>query len=192
MKEKVLPLLNLIGKDVAMNRQNEDRAYQTQAEQVLANPREPDDAARAHLTLGCIHEHEADWPAAIESYRQVLANEPQDPTLRYFGNNNLGYSLIQLSRFDEAEDFCTAAIEVDEYRHNAHKNLGLVYQGQGRWLDAALSFLTAYELNTRDPRAWHHLEQLLSARPDLLRGSASLRSRVEAVKQNPGGGAFMQ
>jgi tetratricopeptide (TPR) repeat protein len=175
-----------------MNQQNEDQAYKMQAEQLLANPREPDDVARAHLTLGCMHEHEADWPAAIESYRKVLANEPRDPTVQYFGNNNLGYSLIQLGRFDEAEDFCTAAIEVEERRHNAHKNLGLVYQGQGRWLDAALSFLTAYELDSRDPRALHHLEQLISARPDLLHGSASLRSRVAAVKQNRGGGAFMQ
>lgn len=177
-----------------MNQQNEDQAYQKQAEELLAHPGSPEDAARAHLTLGCIHEHDADWPAAIESYRQVLANDPQDPTVQYYGNNNLGYSLIQLGRFDEAEGYCLAAIEVDEHRHNAHKNLGLVRQGQGRWLDAALSFLTAYELNSHDPRAWHHLEQLLSAHPDLLPGSSSLRAGVGAMKKSRAGGgsAFMQ
>ncbi len=175
-------------------RQNEDQAYRSPAEEMLADPARPDDVARAHLTLGCIHEHEADWEAAIASYRLVLAKEPQDPTLQYYGNNNLGYSLIQLGRFDEAEAHCLAAIEVDGERHNAHKNLGLVYQGQRRWLDAALSFLTAYELNSRDPRAWHHLEQLLSSRPDLLRESASLREGVAAAKKirGDGGGAFMQ
>jgi tetratricopeptide (TPR) repeat protein len=175
-----------------LNQENDNQRHRKQAEELLARSCQPDDAARAHLTLGCVHEHESNWEAAIASYRQVLANEPQDPTVQYFGNNNLAYSLIQLGRFDEAEDFCTAAIEVEERRHNAHKNLGLVYQGQGRWLDAALSFLTAYEFNSRDPRALHQLEQLLSARPDLLHSSASLRARVAAVKQNDGGGAFMQ
>lgn len=163
-----------------MNEKDKDEALRKQAEELLARPCRPDDAARAHLTLGCVHEHEADWEAAIASYRQVLANDPQDPVVQYFGNNNLGYSLIQLGRFDEAEDYCLAAIDVDVHRHNAHKNLGLVYQGQGRWLDAALSFLLAYELNPRDPRAWHHLEQALASRPALLRQSDSLRSGVEA------------
>lgn len=73
-----------------MNRQNEDQAHRQAAELALAVPCRPDDAARAHLTLGCVHEHEADWEAAIASYRQVLACDPKDPTLSYFGNNNLG------------------------------------------------------------------------------------------------------
>ena len=166
-----------------MNRKNEDQEYQKQAEQLLAGPCEPDDAARAHLTLGCIHEHDADWAAAIESYRQVLAAEPQDPMLQYFGNNNLGYSLIQLGRFDEAEDYCVAAIAIDADRHNAHKNLGLVSQGQGRWADAAFSFATAYRRNPLDPRAWRHLEQLLSARPNLLGEHEALRREVEALRR---------
>ena len=167
----------------AMNRQNEDQARQKQAEDVRARPGSPDDAAREHLTMGCLHEQEADWAAAIESYRQVLANEPQDPMLQYFGNNNLGYSLIQLSRFDEAEDYCVAAIEVDEQRHNAHKNLGLVYQGQGRWLDAAFCFAAAYQRNPRDPRAWRHLEQLLQAQPTLLGQHESLRREVADLRR---------
>jgi hypothetical protein len=83
----------------------------------------------------------------------------------------------------KAEDYCLAAIDVEGHRHNPHKNLGLVYQGQGRWLDAALSFLTAYELNPRDPRAWHHLEQVLAARPALLKQSESLRAGVEAMQK---------
>ncbi len=165
-----------------MNQENDDQRHRKQAEELLARPCPPDDAARAHLTLGCVHEHELDWEAAIASYRQVLANDPQDPAVKYFGNNNLGYSLIQLGRFDEAEDYCLAAVYVDVHRHNAHKNLGLVYQGQGRWLDAAFSFATAYRRNPRDPRAWRHLEQLLSVRPNLGEHEA-LRREVEALRR---------
>ncbi len=171
-----------------MNRRNEDEAYRKQAEQLLAHPERPDDVARAHLTLGVIHEHEMDWAAAVESYRKVVALNPQDPHQRYFGNNNLAYSLISLGRFDEAEAYCRAAIEVDGERHNAHKNLGLVYQGQGRWLDAALSFMTAYELNPRDARAWHHLQLLLGSKPELLAKSERLRDRVATMQQEIGGG----
>ena len=177
-----------------MNQENDNQRHRQQAEELLARSCQPDDAARAHLTLGCVHEHELDWEAAIASYRQVLANDPQDPTVKYFGNNNLGYSLIQMGRFDEAEDYCLAAVDVEGHRHNAHKNLGLVYQGQGRWLDAALSFLTAYELNPRDPRAWHHLEQVLAARPILLKQSESLRAGVDAMQKAivEGGCSVMQ
>jgi tetratricopeptide (TPR) repeat protein len=173
-----------------MNEQDKDEALRKQAEELLARPCGLDDAARAHLTLGCVHEHDADWEDAIASYRQVLVNDLQDPVVQYFGNNNLGYSLIQLGRFDQAEDYCLAAIDVDVHRHNAHKNLGLVYQGQGRWLDAALSFLTAYQLTPQDPRAWHHLEQILAARPALLTQSEALRSGVDAIKQAMATGGF--
>lgn len=172
-----------------MNSQaDEDRAYREQAEQLLAHPCSRDDAARAHLTLGCIHEHEAEWTAAVESYRQVLACEPSDRTVQYFGNNNLGYSLIQLGRFDEAEDYCAAAIAIDERRHNAHKNLGLVCQGQGRWADAAMCFAAAYRRNPLDPRAWSHLEQLLDAHPNLLSRDESLRREVDALRRMIEGG----
>jgi tetratricopeptide (TPR) repeat protein len=153
-----------------------------QAEQCPTNLQDPDDRARACLTLGCLSEQEQDWASAIAHYRDSLATDPRDPTIRYFGHNNLGYALIQLKRFDEAEDYCTAAIEIDPERHNAHKNLGLVYDGQGRWLDAAFSFATAYRLNPRDPRAWRHLEQLLAARPQLLDQSAELRGEVDALR----------
>ena len=95
--------------------------------------------------------------------------------MKYFGNNNLGYSLIQLGRFDEAEDYCLAAIEVNGHRHNAHKNLGLARAGQGRWLDAALSLTEAARLCPEDPRAWLHLQKLLAERPALLDQSAQLR-----------------
>jgi Flp pilus assembly protein TadD len=105
----------------------------------------------------------------------VLACDPEDPAVKYFGNNNLGYSLIQLGRFDEAEDYCLAAIEVNGHRHNAHKNLGLARAGQGRWLDAALSLTEAARLCPEDPRAWLHLQKLLAERPALLDQSAQLR-----------------
>jgi tetratricopeptide (TPR) repeat protein len=166
-----------------MTQQIGDTEHRHEAEQLLANPQGPDDQARAYVILGVLSEHEQDWQAAVANYRSALAAVPHHPHTLYFSNNNLGYSLIQLCRFDEAEDYCVAAIEVDEHRHNAHKNLGLVYQGQGRCLDAAFCFAAAYRRNPRDPRAWRHLEQLLQTRPNLLRQHESLRREVDGLRQ---------
>jgi tetratricopeptide (TPR) repeat protein len=164
-------------------RQIEDLEYRRQAEEVLANPQDADDQARAFVTLGCVSEHEEDWEAAIANYQKALAAMPQNASLRYFGNNNLGYSLIQLGRFDEAEGYCVAAIEIVADRHNAHKNLGLVHQGQGRWMAAACSFLKAAWLAPRDQRAFRLLGNLLDAHPELLSQSAELKDGVERFQQ---------
>jgi len=162
--------------------QIKDQKYRMQAEKLLANPEKPDDRARAYLTLGCICEHESNWEAAITNYSRALAANPQDISLRYFCNNNLGYSLIQLGRFDEAEKYCETAIEVDDEKHNAHKNLGLARQGQGRWIDAAFCFARASRLSPSDPRSWWHLEGLLKTQPQLLSQSAELRRKVEWLR----------
>ena len=172
--------------------QLDDTDQRREAERLLANPQGPDDRARAYVILGVLSEREQDWQAAVANYSRALAAVPHHPHTLYFSNNNLGYSLIQQSRFDEAEDYCVAAIEVDEQRHNAHKNLGLVYQGQGRWLDAAFCFAMAYRRNPRDPRAWHHLEQLLQTRPNLLRQHEDLSQEIDGLRQmiETGGCAF--
>jgi len=163
--------------------QSDDHEPRQRAEQILANPKTRDDEAYAYITLGCLCERKEKWEEAIANYARALGCLPEDQGLRYFGNNNFGYSLIQLGRFDEAEEYCEAAIEVDAERHNAHKNLGLSYQGQGRWLDAAFSFARAFRLNPADPRSWRHLEALLTARPQLEFESEELRLEVEQLRE---------
>ena len=138
-------------------------------------------AALACLNEGCRAEKARDWAAALVCYQRLLYLQPQAPPLRYFGHNNLAYVLIQLGRFDEAEHYCLAAIDIEDARHNAHKNLGLALLGQGRWLDGAMSLLDATELAPMDPRAWQHLKQLLAARPGLLLESEVLNRRWQAV-----------
>lgn len=136
--------------------------------------RNPDAQARACVTRGCEHERAQNWEAAIQSYHRAIEADPQDLLVRYFANNNLGYSLNQVGRFDEAEEYCEVAIEINPSQYNAHKNLGLARKGQGRWLDAALSFAEAARLCPGDYRAWLHLQKLLADRPSLLGQSEAL------------------
>ncbi|MBF0355971.1 MAG: hypothetical protein HQL43_12110 [Alphaproteobacteria bacterium] len=139
---------------------------------------EQDESGFELLRLGLQSEGEEAWEKAAGYYRQVLALSPRDVVLRYFGNNNLAYSLIQMNRFAEAEKFCHQAIGIDGRRHNAHKNLGLSYQGQERWLEATFSFAKASQIYPSDTRAWHLLSALLGARPYLLSQSEELRCEL--------------
>lgn len=138
--------------------------------------------ARAWLAKGCEQERNLDWDGAIASYNQALSADSVDPLIRYFANNNLGYSLLQLGRFDEAEEYCEAAIRINPERHNAHKNIGLAREGQGRWLDAALSLTEAVRLYPRDTRAWLHLQKLLTNKPGLLAQSPDLAMAVASLE----------
>jgi tetratricopeptide (TPR) repeat protein len=150
--------------------------------QYLGDEEDHDAQASAFVARGCDHEHAQNWEAAIQSYNHALAADPRDPFIRYFANNNLGYSLIQVGRFDEAEEYCEAAIEINPAQYNAHKNLGLAREGQGRWLDAALSLAEAARLCPANTRAWLHLQQLLARKPWLLSQQPGLARDVAAVE----------
>ena len=78
---------------------------------------------------------------AVGFYQHALAMEPTDPFTDYFIYNHLGYSLVQLSRFEEAEERCRQAILIDSNRSNGHKDLGLALQGQGRRSEVAEAFV---------------------------------------------------
>lgn len=147
-----------------------------------AFPRSAEESARYWLAEGCRCERCEDWDGAIAAYRQALAADPQDPPVRYFTHNNLGYSLLQVGCFDEAEGFCEIAISINPEQYNAHKNLGLARAGQGRWLDAAFSLAEAARLCPENTRAWLHLQQILSSRPSLLEQSAELARLVCNLK----------
>lgn len=116
-------------------------------------PEERNRRAFAWLRRGGEAERREDWASGVDCYGAALDLGPVAPELRYFGHNNLAYCLIRLTRFDTAEPHCRAAIEVDPGRHNAHKNLGLVRQGQDRPAEAAACFATAFRLCPSDVRA---------------------------------------
>lgn len=138
--------------------------------------------AQEFLGKGAQCENNADWDGAIANYKRVVALDVEHPLICYYGHNNLGYSLIQLGRFPEAEFHCQAAIAVNPYLHNAHKNLGLSLQGLGRLVEAARSLATAAQLAPRDPRAWQHLCALIEANTELLDQSPELPEMMAELR----------
>jgi tetratricopeptide (TPR) repeat protein len=129
---------------------------------------DPERQAAYWLALGQSMEKIHNYEEAVNYYKQAFSMEPTGTGSWYFINNNLGYSLIQLGQFVDAEPYCRAAIETDPRMHNAYKNLGLSLQGQGRYPEAARSYIQAISANAADPRALRHLEGLLEEHPDLV------------------------
>ena len=81
--------------------------------------------------------------------------------------NNLANLYKRQGRYAEAEARCRAALQVDPDRHNAHKNLGIALEGQGRLAEAVPAYLAAVWRCPEDPRSLRHLEALLAQHPEL-------------------------
>lgn len=123
--------------------------------------------ARGLLLMGITAEQKCDFEAAAGYYREALALEPTQNDAWFFIHNNLGFSLNQLGRFEEGEQFCRAAIDICPERPNGHKNLGLALVGQGQFRAAANSFKRAMTVAPRDSRSFALLRELLQQHPEL-------------------------
>jgi tetratricopeptide (TPR) repeat protein len=119
------------------------------------------------LLAGVLLEKRKRFAAAAMAYRQGYVLEPCRPDVWYFMNNNLGFCLIQVGAFVEAEGFCRTAIRIDPARANAYKNCGLALQGQGRFAEAARSFIDGILAFPEDQRSLHHLHELIEANPQV-------------------------
>jgi tetratricopeptide (TPR) repeat protein len=151
------------------------------AAQLLAMARETESRVDALRMLGQVMEAHGEFEAAVCFYQEAIATGPTDLFDHYFCWNNLGYSLVQLGRFEEAEKACRQAIAVNRNRSNGFKNLGLALQGQERYGEAAESFVQAIQADAADYRPLHLLQQLLIRRPELMPEFEEKLHRCEAV-----------
>jgi len=135
--------------------------------QIMAIETEPENKAHCVLAMGQTVERLRDYESATRYYKEALAMEPAVTRTWYLIHNNLGYRFNTLGRFAEGQVFCLKAIEIDDERHNAHKNLGITLENQGMFAEAARCYVTATRLNASDRRAYDLLEKLLDAHPEL-------------------------
>jgi len=148
-------------------------------------------AIRAHaaMAVGWGLEKVGGFGKAVEMYRTVVLMEPLEPKAWYYAHNNLGYCLNQLGDFTGGEGFCREALRIDPALPNAHKNLGLALQGQGRLVEAAQAFVTSTLTFPADGRSFRHLLALVEAHPE-IRGQmptlAEDMARCAAAVENAG------
>jgi len=137
------------------------------------------EAAECILDLGRAREGTGDYIGALADYEQSDALEEKIDDTWYFLRNNRGFCLNRLGRHEEAESFCRRAIEINEKRFNAFKNLGLAFEGQGQYAKAAAHLLRAAYMFPPDLRSLSHLADLLAAhREEVIREIPDIEKHI--------------
>lgn len=134
---------------------------------ILASESDLERKAACVLALGGTMEQCNDFPAAITFYREAMALEPMRNDTWYFIHNNLGYCYNQVGQFEEGERLCRSAIEINPSRPNGHKNLGIALAAQGKYREAALSYITGTFNHAGDARSFKLLQELIREHPEL-------------------------
>jgi tetratricopeptide (TPR) repeat protein len=153
------------------------------AEEYLSKTTDLEKKAEAYFHLGQAMEHVKDWESAFRFYTKALEFEPRTKFYWYFIHNNIGFCLNQLKRYSDAEKYLREAITIDSSRANAHKNLGLSLEGQGRFVEAAQSFIGAVRADASDPRALKHLEELAGQHKELYDAVPDLSYQIQCCRQ---------
>jgi tetratricopeptide (TPR) repeat protein len=144
----------------------------------------PEEQAASYLALGQLHERVQDYVGAASYYRGALETKPGEKTPTwYWIHNNLGYCLIQIGQFKEAETYLKAALEIDPHRPNAFKNVGLALVGQGEYAKAIEHFVRATQVNASDARSLKHFEEVVEAHPELLVAAPDLQQQLDACRK---------
>ncbi len=188
---------------------------QRRAEKISARKasRSAEPAYTELLTEGLAH-HRAGRAAEAEAlYRQVLANDSNQPdAIHFLGvlasqrnafdearrllgkavrlrpgsadiHNNLAVALSAGGAHSDAEAACRRALEIDPSRADAHYNLGLALDGQGRIADAVLAYRRAIELKPDFAAAYNNLGNVLKIQGEIDQAAAAYR---EALALAPG------
>jgi pentatricopeptide repeat protein len=142
----------------------------------------PGEAAVHLLQLGQIAEKRNDYEAAATFYEKGMDAGPVHPEVCYFLRNNLGYSLVRLNCYDEADPLLRDAIELDPLKPNAHKNLALSLWGRGRFVEAAHSFIESTRVNAADGRSLKHLEGLYRRHPEIADEIQDFEALLESCR----------
>lgn len=134
---------------------------------ILASESDLEVKASCVLALGQTMEQCDDFPAAITFYREAMAMEPMRNDTWYFIHNNLGYCYNKVGQFDEGEKCCRSAIQINPFRPNGHKNLGIALGAQGKYREAAVSYITGTFNHAGDARSFMLLQELIKEHPEL-------------------------
>jgi len=173
------------------------------------------------VSLGADHRfHDArqreqlgDIAGAIEIYRELLLDDPQDVRVR---NNlgclyekrgefqraleqfeaaravapdnvgvllNVGSALASLSRFEPAEKELRRAQKLDPSRSDVYTQLGIMYFKRGLYANAEVELKRAVELNSENGVAHYYRGESLN---HLSRVEEALEALQRAVQQQPG------
>ena len=175
--------------DIQRKRGNYELARRAYEAACAANPY----FFRPHYNLGVTYQTLAEAAKVPEIYEDFL-RKACDIYLRaiiiqagdYDANLNLSACYFQLGKYNQAEQYCQAAANLDPKRPEAFTNLGIIYDSQNRLYDAIKAYKQSLELDTHQPKLWLNLGSTLM-RQDRL--DQALTSFQNAAKEDPAGSA---
>ena len=112
-------------------------------------PRDPE----AHFRIGDFERRRGNHGAAVIAYELALTTGSRHPVLL----NNLGLSLQEQERLDEAARFFAEAAEREPTLAQAHANLGDALRRQHRFADAIGAYTRALALQPNVAQLWRNL-----------------------------------
>jgi len=124
-------------------------------------------AAEKLLGEGGNCEGVGDYQGAAWFYAASLEFGAKDPEFCFFRLNNLGFCLVYLKKFKEAEKYLREATKLNPKLYNAWKNLGVCLEHQGKTEEAANCYMNAINLSRAERRSVNHLMRLISRHPEL-------------------------
>lgn len=122
---------------------------------------------------------------ACEIYLRAIIIDAHD----YDTNLNLSACYFQLGKYEQAEQYCQAAINIDPDKPQAYGNLGIIYDSQNRLYDAVKAYKRSLEAQTNQPRL---LLNLGSTYLRQGRNDHALWAFREAAKQDPASSAPLE
>ncbi len=150
----------------------------------MKHTKNSDELAECLLMCGQLAEQVDQPKSAIAFYREGLQVDSKETQVTYYLHNNLGYCLNNEAEYEQALQQCEAAIKIDASRSNAYKNLGLCYQGLGRYGEAASTWIKALHTDASDPRPMEFLEKLMLHQSEAVeRDIPDIRKKLETCRQ---------
>ncbi len=149
--------------------------------EAMENPLLGDHRVDLWFQMGMISEHKRDFDAALHFYLNSFNAGSASSHFQYWQHNNVAFCYLARKEFALAETHCRKALDLDEInwikgsgrfygdsKHwNAWKNMGVVMEHTGRYLEAASFYTTGIKLSHGNRRAVLHLRRLLERHPDV-------------------------
>ena len=121
------------------------------------------DYTEARLQYAVMSERDGDMPAAEESFRYMLAKDPDNANIL----NYLGYALADRGlKLEEAEAMISKAVKITPSNGAYLDSLAWVHFKQGKYPAALGEMKSALKLIYDDPILWDHAGDIYAAGPD--------------------------
>jgi len=120
---------------------------------------------------------QGDLAKAITLYRRLIAEQGASSQLHF----NLGVLSGRLGHTDEAIEELSRAVELAPESLEARVALGLTYELQGRFDQAAAHYEEALLLDPLNPRLYHHAARAYIAGNDLMKAAMQYQTILDLV-----------